>query len=248
MATAAASSASFVAPASRDRKFYTGMAVAMLFTAVVGFAPTYVLGNRFGFPSTISGRHLNPTVHLHALFFTGWLVLFIVQTSLVAAHRVKVHRSLGYFGAAWGAAMIVVGVMMSMNAARAGAAPPGANPFSFMAIPLGDVATFAVFLIAAILWRNQKEKHKRLMILASISLMAAPIARWPGVLPLGPLAYYGFTLVFVVAGMAYDFATRRRVHPAYLWGAAFIIAGVPVRLFLLGSPAWEHLMKTLVVG
>ncbi len=248
MATAAASSASFVAPASRDRKFYTGMGIAMLLTAVVGFAPTYVLGRVHGFQSTITGRHLNPTVHLHAFVFTLWLLLFIVQTSLVAAHRVKVHRTLGYFGAAWGALMVVVGVMMSVNAARAGAAPPGASPFAFMAIPLGDVATFAVLLGAAVLWRNDKERHKRLMVLASISLMAAPFARWPGVLPLGPLAYYGFTLIFVVAGVAYDFATRHRVHPAYLWGAAFIIAGVPVRLFLLGSPAWEHLMKSLVAG
>jgi hypothetical protein len=246
MATVAVPARPLVSTAPRDRKFYTGMGIAMLFTALFGFARTYVLGIVHGYPSTITGRHLNPTVHLHAFVFTGWLVLFIVQTSLIAAHRVKVHRPLGYFGAAWGAAMVVVGVMMSANAARAGAAPPGADPYAFMAIPLGDIATFAIFLVAAVLWRNDKDKHKRLMVLASTILMAAAIARWPGVLPLGPLAYYGFTLLFPIAGAIYDRMSRGRVHPVYWWGMALIILGVPVRVMLLNSPAWAHLMRSLV--
>jgi hypothetical protein len=245
MATAVASPRPLVAPAARDRKFYTAIGIAMLFTALFGFGRTYVLGLVHGYPSTITGRHLNPTVHLHAAVFTVWLVLFIVQTSLVAAHRVKVHRKLGYFGAAWGAMMIVVGVMMAVNAARAGAVPPGADPFAFMAIPLGDIATFAIFFIAAVLWRNEKDKHKRLMVLASSILMAAAIARWPGVLPLGPFAYYGFTLLFPAAGIVYDRVSRGRVHPVYWWGVALIVVGVPVRLFLLGNPAWQHAMRAL---
>jgi hypothetical protein len=248
MATVATSPRSLVSTATRDRKFYTGMAVAMLLTAVIGFGRTYLLGVVHGYPSTITGRHLNPTVHLHALVFTVWLVLFIVQTSLIAAHRVKIHRTLGYFGAAWGVLMVVVGVLMAANAARAGAAPPGADPYAFMAIPLCDIGTFAVFLVAAVLWRNDKEKHKRLMILASTILMAAAIARWPGVLPLGPLAYYGITLLFVVIGIVYDWRTRHRVHPAYWWGGALIAAGVPLRIFLVGNPAWQHLMRTLFQG
>ena len=248
MATAAASSRPIGVSASGDRKFYTGMGVLMLFSAVFGFARTYVLGLVHGYPSTITGRHLNPTVHLHAFFFTFWLVLFIVQTSLIAAHRVKVHRALGYFGATWAALMVVVGVMMARNAARAGAVPPGADPYAFMAIPLCDVGTFALFVAGAVVWRNDKERHKRLMVLSSIMLMAAAIARWPGVLPLGPLAYYGITLLFIVPGIVYDRITRHRVHPAYWWGAAIIAAGVPLRIFLLGNPAWQHLMQTLFQG
>ena len=248
MATAAAPHRPLVVPPNTDRKFYTGMAVLMLFSVLFGFGRTYVLGVMHGYQSTITGRHLNPTVHLHAFVFTVWLLLFIVQTSLIAAHRVKVHRTLGYFGAAWAGLMIVVGVMMAANAARAGAVPPGADPWAFMAIPLGDLATFTTFVVAAVLWRNDKEKHKRLMILASVALMSAAVARWPGVLPLGPLVYYGLTLMFAVVGMAYDWMTRRRVHPVYLWGAAFIVAGVPVRIFLLGNPAWQHVMKSVFGG
>ena len=84
-----------VSPAARDRKFYTGMSIAMLFTALIGFSRTYFLGLISGHATTITGRVPNVTVHLHALLFTSWLVLFIVQTRLFARHRVKVHRKLG---------------------------------------------------------------------------------------------------------------------------------------------------------
>ena len=94
MATAA-SPRSLVSPALADRKFYTGMAIVMLFTALVGFSRTYFLGLISGHATTITGRVPNATVHLHALLFMSWLVLFIVQTNLVATHRVKVHRKLG---------------------------------------------------------------------------------------------------------------------------------------------------------
>ena len=130
-----------VSPAARDRTFYTGIAIAMLFTALVGFSRTYFLGLISGHPTTITGRVPNATVHLHALLFTSWLVLFIVQTSLIATHRVKVHRKLGYFLVALAAAMIVVGGRTVVEAARLGAVPPGANPWSFTAIPFGDLPT-----------------------------------------------------------------------------------------------------------
>jgi len=136
MATAA-SPRFLVSPAATDRKFYTGMAMAMMFTALFGFSRTYFLGLISGHPTTITGRVPNATVHLHALLFMSWLVLFIVQTSLIATHRVKVHRKLGYFGVALAAAMIVVGGRTAVESARLGAAPPGANSWSFIAIPFG---------------------------------------------------------------------------------------------------------------
>jgi hypothetical protein len=184
-------------------------------------------------------------VHLHALLFMSWLVLFIVQTSLIATHRVKVHRKLGYSGVALAAAMIVVGGRTAVEAARLGAVPPGANPWSFMAIPFGDITTFAIFVLGAALWRKNKEKHKRLMILASACLMSAPLVRMPGVLSVGPLLAYGLTLLFPIAGVVYDRLSRGRVHPVYWWGLTIIALGIPVRVALLASPAWGHAMQSL---
>ena len=245
MATATASRHLLVSPAARDRKFYTGIAIVMLFTALVGFSRTYFLGLISGHATTVTGRVPNVTVHVHALLFTSWLVLFIVQTSLVATHRVKVHRKLGYFGVALAASMIVVGGRTAVEACRLGAVPPGANPWNFIAIPFGDITTFAIFLLGAVLWRNDKDKHKRLMILASVCLMSAALFRWPGVAHVGPLAAYGLTLLFPIACAVYDRWSRGRVHPVYWWGLAVIVLGVPVRVALLGSLAWRHAMQSL---
>ena len=239
----AASPRPVVSPAARDRKFYTGMGLVMLFTALVGFSRTYFLGLISGHTTTITGRVPNTTVHLHAFLFMSWLVLFIVQTSLIATHRVKVHRKLGYFGIALAAAMIVVGLRTAVEAARLGAVPPGNNPWSFTAIPFGDITTFAIFFLGAVLWRNNRDKHKRLMVLASASLMPAALVRW--LLPLGPLASYGFALLFPIAGALYDQWSRRRVHPVYWWGLAVIVLGVAARVALLSSPAFRHAMQSL---
>ena len=76
--------------------------------------------------------------------------------------------------------------------------------------------------------------------------MAAPAARLPGVLPLGPLAFFGIAFMFLVAGIVYDVWSRRRVHPAYLSGGAVLVASVPLRLAISGTPAWHAFAEFLV--
>lgn len=46
---------------------------------------------------------------IHGAAFSGWVLFFIAQSSLVRTHNVRVHRSLGWFGAALGTAMVVLG-------------------------------------------------------------------------------------------------------------------------------------------
>ena len=141
--------------------------------------------------------------------------------------------------------MIVVGGRTAVEAARLGAVPPGANPWNFTAIPFGDITTFAIFFLGAVLWRNDKDNHKRLMILASACLMSAALVRWPGVLRVGPLLSYLLTLLFPIAAVVYDWRSRGRVHPVYWWGLALIVLGVGVRVVLLGSATWAHAMQSL---
>ena len=73
------------------------------------------------------------------------------------------------------------------------------------------------------------------------------MARFPGVLPLGPLAFYGFTFIpFLAAAVIYDWVTRGRVHPVYLWGGGLLIASVPLRLMISTTPAWHRLAGALI--
>lgn len=246
MATAVASKPILRPVGAYDRVFYSGIAIAMALTVLFGFAPTYFL-KLFGQGAmlTISGSPFTPLVHLHGALFTGWVALFIVQTALVARHRVRVHQRMGIAGGVLAAGMVIAGVSTAISAAARGSAPPGVDPLAFLAIPLFDMLIFPTFVVAALCLRTNKEAHKRLMLLAYISLMAAPIARMPGVLPLGPLAYFGFASVFLLAGVIYDFVSRRRVHPAYLWGGALLVASQPARLMISGTAAWRTFAEFL---
>jgi hypothetical protein len=232
---------------THDRVFYGSVAVSMALIAIVGFAPTFYLRLFSGGPMTTFavGHPFTPLIYTHAALFTAWVALFIVQTALISARRVAVHRRVGVVGAALAAAMIAVATMTAVAGAKRGSGPGGIPPLVFLAIPLFDMVTFATFITAALALRRNKEAHKRLMLLAYVSIMAAAAARLPGVFPLGPLAFYGIAFVFLAAGIVYDFVSRRFVHPAYFWGGTLLVASVPLRLAISGTATWMAIARAL---
>ena len=187
-----------------DRLFYPAMALLMALTVFVGFGQTYYFRLVSGTPTTISGGAITPALHLHGVVFTAWVLLFLVQSALIGLRRTRIHRRLGYASIALAVTMIVVGLRTAIEAAARGAAPPGVDPFAFLAVPFFDIVLFAGFVSAALLKRRDREAHKRLMLLAYVSIITAAVARLPGLLPLGPLAFFGLSFMFVVAGMVYD--------------------------------------------
>jgi hypothetical protein len=77
----------------------------------VGFAPTYFL-------RTLSDRPPLPwLVHLHGVLFSTWILLLLVQTTLVAVKRTDLHRLLGVGGGALAVLMIPVGFCVAISAA-----------------------------------------------------------------------------------------------------------------------------------
>ena len=222
---------------SAERRFYTGMALALLATAIGGFARSFFL--RPLFPEWPAPHET--IFYVHGVVFTAWLVLLVMQTTLVAAGRTDLHRKLGVFGVALAAAMVVLGVMGAVVAARR---PTGfigipVPPLQFLAIPFFDMAMFASFVAWAVAKRRDPQTHKRWMLLATINLMTAAIARWPGVISLGaPPLFFGLTDLFVVAIALWDLKSRGRVHPATIWGGLALVVSQPLRLVVSGTAAW----------
>jgi hypothetical protein len=175
-------------------------------------------------------------------------VLLLIQTSLVAAGRTDIHRRLGYFGAAIATLMPVVGITAALDAARRGSAPPGIPPLAFLTVPVGDILVFSILVACGFYWRRKPETHKRLMLLATLSVLVAAVARLPFafILRTGPLAFFGLTDLFLVAFVFYDVSTRRRVHPVYLWGGLLLVASQPLRLLIVGTNAWLSFAHWLV--
>ena len=94
-------------------------------------------------------------------------------------------------------------------------------------------------MTAAVLRRREKDAHKRLLLLAYISIIAAAVARMPGVFPYGPLAFFGIGYGAALLGVAYDYWSRGRVSRVYMWGIAVLVLSVPLRLALSSTSAWR---------
>jgi hypothetical protein len=218
----------------RTRRFYVGIALAITLTVFAGFSRSYFLKAHFGTPE------LSLLLHLHGLVFTSWVLLFLAQTTLVAARRTDIHRRLGVLGAVLALLVVVMGTATAIIRVRQGAAPlPGVSGLSFLAVPLFDMLVFAILVGAALYYRHRADVHKRLITLGTIALLGAPIARLPlSIMKAGPPAFFGLMDLFIVACLFYDLTTRRRIHPATAWGGLLIVASQPLRLMISGTPAW----------
>jgi len=222
--------------ASSERRFFTGIALAILATVVVGFSRSFFL--RPLFPDWPSPSET--IFYVHGAAFSAWIALLVAQTSLVAGQRTDLHRKIGPYGAALAVAMVVLGTVGGLVAARraTGFTEVPIPPLQFLAIPIFDMILFAAFVWLAIAQRGNPQTHKRWMLLATVNLVTAAIARWPGVLALGPLAFFGLTDLFIVALAIWDFRTRGRLHPVTLWGGLLIIVSQPLRLVVSGTEGW----------
>ncbi len=220
-----------------ERLFYTGVAVAMFAAVFLGFARSFFL--RPWFPEVPAATE--PVFFVHGVLFTAWLVLLVVQPALVAARRTDLHRKLGWLGAGLAVAMVALGTFGALVAARrpTGFVEVPVPPLQFLAVPLFDMALFATLVGLAVAKRRDTQSHKRLMLLASVNLLAAGIARWPfAMMQAGPPMYFGLSDLFIVALVVWDLASRGRVHPVTLWGGLAIVVSQPLRLVLSGTGAW----------
>jgi hypothetical protein len=248
-ATMTAHAAGLSTPISRrDDLFFGSMGMIIALFVFLGFAPTFFLSTQY------AGPPLSALRIAHGTLFTSWIVLYNVQVFLIASDRVRTHRALGFIGAVMATIMVPLGVAMAITAVREGHAPPGISPLAFLAIPLFDMVVFAPLVACGIYFRRRRDTHKRFMLLATVSLVAAAVARLsrmvpipPAVVATGPLFYFGVGDVLIVALAAYDLVTRGRVHPVTLWGGLFIVVSQVARLAISGTHGWLA-FATLITG
>jgi uncharacterized membrane protein YozB (DUF420 family) len=193
-------------------------------------------------------------VHIHAAAFVGWLVLLTTQITLIRTNNKAIHRKLGYAGAVLASAMVVLGLWASYVVDHAAFGTPRWDP-AFLSIQLFDMVAFAGLAGAGVLLRNDAPAHRRLMLLATFAIVDAGFSRWWGPAlehALGKnffgewVALYAGNTLLVVALGAYDLITRRRLHPAYIVGATWLILLQAFTAYLYVAPWWAPVATKLV--
>lgn len=224
-----------------SRHFYLATACLIALMVFAGFAPTFYLSGAF------DGPVLTPLAQVHGVVFTSWIVLLLVQTRLAAVGRIAWHRQLGLLGAALAVAMTVVGVATALAAAARGHAPGGGDPRSFLIVPLGGIAVFAVTVGLAIGMRRRADVHKRLMMIANISLLDPAIARLPlTIMAVHPLVSFGLACLIGLAVAVYDLVVLGRVHRATLIAVPLTAASQPLALYASETDAWLRVADVLI--
>src|ERR1700691_987411 len=138
-----------------------------------------------GFQRTVNQHLFHPAVPrpfilwIHATAFAGWVIFFILQSTLVRVHRVSWHRSIGWFGAGLAAVMVPLGVTTAIIMARFDTVRlHQSDADAFLSIPFCDMIVFGVCIALAIYWRTKPELHRRLIFIATCMLMNAPFGRF----------------------------------------------------------------------
>lgn len=222
--------------------FHLVMALLMCLFVFGGFGMTYLgpvaMGTRLPDP---------PIVHLHGIAFFSWMVLLVVQSALVNARNVRLHRSLGTFGIAIGTLVVVMGCFITIVGASTtdlSGSGPGVFYLSVVAPP-----SFAVIFAMGIRAVRTPVVHRNLILIATISILMPGINRvyMNGVgLDYVPFLETYLTMdAFLAAVLWHEWRKTGRISRATLIGAAIVLVPQPLLPVISSTQGWADFVHSL---
>jgi hypothetical protein len=241
--------------------FYFYMSVVFVLIAFGGFAPTYLI------PVVTNQFDGMAILHVHGVLFFAWTLLFALQTRLVERGRVDLHRASGLVGISLATAMVFTGIVLVVRGLNYGiAANNDAGARALSVVPITQISLFAVFFAAAVANLRRSETHKRLMLLATVALLTAPVARIFLLLLVpdsglpnfaAPVANVELALsaalvaaltvdLLIVVAVVHDWRTRGRPHRVYVIGGTCFFFVQVLRQSLTHTELWRSITDVLV--
>ena len=222
----------------------------------------------YGFSHTIGANLIHPSIppprllYVHAALFTAFMGIYILQTGLIASGNVALHQRLGRIWVVIGAALPVVGVATVIVMRRFefvhAHQDVAFQDVEFIGVLLWQMLAFAILFLLAVLWRKRPEYHRRLMFLATCSLMSAGLSRFPLATPAVPPAnwfWYDFVgqyagiAALVLIAMTRDLIVQHRVHIVYRVALPLMVIGFALACALSDyHPAWWTALSHRMLG
>ena len=212
---------------------------------LVGFARTFYLRPLF--------VHLPlPSLAIvHGTVMSLWVALFVSQVWLASRGKIALHRKAGIAGMLLMPVVLGLAVAMTVQAMRAGHTPvPQVTPQQFLAVPLFNIVVFAGLAGTGLALRKRREAHRRLMLLAMLSLLPPAIARIPQALDVfraGSLFLaIGVMAAIIVTCAVRDARRHHRLHPAFGFGGLAAILALPLALVISHTAWWQRFAELLI--
>ena len=222
-----------------ERRFYFAMAVLTAAVVVIGFVPKF------------SEKMLHPpyptplSLWIHTVIFSGWVILLVVQTGLIQVGRVSLHRTLGMSSAILGVVLPFVGAWVAIETGHEKVLQGKTGGESFLLVPFSDMLFFAVLFGLGMWWRKRPELHRRLMLLASVSLTVAAFARFPKYIVPGGHFNIACDLMILLA-VGRDLVVDGRVHRVYLIGLPLLVLGQATTEWVRQSAWWLSVASSIL--
>ena len=224
-----------------DDAFFVTMSFLILAGVLFGFAHSYFLRG------AVFAKLPSLLVHVHGAAFSLWIILFIVQTLLVAKRNIRLHRILGTFGGFLAASMILLGWTATFALIRRGVPlPPGLPAPMFVVLNCLGITCFGILTAWAILVRNQPAQHKRLMLLGTLGLTGPAISRWPiDFIQQHPANVGIFFFAYVLTVLAYDLITRHKPYRVTVIATIMVLAVQPIAVAAGDTPFMHRVIDNL---
>jgi hypothetical protein len=231
------------APVAGDDRFFLRAAIVMAVIIAAGFSLQLAMGR-----STFASP---PRVHAHAIVFMGWVTLYLLQNFFVARGNMALHRRLGWIGAGWMVAMVVLGCWVTVAMVRHGQVPFFFRPLQFLVFDPMTVFTFAGLTTAAIALRRRTDWHRRLHYCGMSLLLGPAFGRLLPMPLLQPWAFeatFAALMVFPLVGVLADMRRGGRAHPAWRWGIAAMIGSLLLTEAVTYGPVGGPLYRAVTAG
>lgn len=222
--------------------FFLLMGIVGLLAAIIGFGKTFFL------PVASGNFHAPFVIHLHGAFAFAWVILFVIQPTLIYIGNYRLHQYLGVLGL-----LIAAGLSITMiptgNFVVDRELKQGLGEFAYSNL-LGVITSgllFFALVLAGIFTRQKPETHKRLMLLATIVVLWPAWFRFRHYFPSVPKPEIWFGLILadslIIISWMWDKIKNGSVHPVLKYIGTFIIIEQSLEVALFGTPTYQLVAK-----
>jgi hypothetical protein len=231
-----------------DRLFYLIAACLMLIFTAGGFRNFYLHGRA---PSGEVTTQIFALVTAHGVAMFAWVILFLVQSTLIQTGRRKLHLVIGPLGVALAGAIVILG---SAAAALSVHYNPRlydhlGGPKSFLATMLIQMLSFGTFVFLGWFYRRQPAIHRPMMLLATVVMQSGALSRFPYIGHLShfaPLYVWSAVLIFGAFLFVLQAAISKSTNRPYLLGYSAIVVACFLSVAVGNSALWDRLAATIV--
>jgi hypothetical protein len=236
-------------PTKSQRYFYSAAAMVILAITLVGFQPFYLRGD--GMAGRKIAPQLFPLVAAHGALMTAWVIMFLIQSLLIPARRRRLHMKLGWVAVGIAVGVSTTGFMVAVQSVRSVPEVPfwGMAYRQFLLVMLAEVALFTLFVLAGVLSRKRPERHRAMMLLASLSILAGATVRMPILFPIfgevGWVGIFGPTFVLGALLLLARSLLKRAFDRWFAAGYAAMVVLYVAAAKLAASDGWGYLARVI---